>query len=608
MPDKYKNEVSSALAGFSVVFFDKMLDFIEGLSESDASAALIMSDEISSLSSAISHSANSDIPIIRIIANYTEEHIVNSIKLGFDECVSLSNIIRLPRAIRAFENSYSNKRKSSKIKIAGIKKELLEIFDLMPNMVLLKDADTFNYVYINRKGEELLGVSLPNIIGKNVFDLVPEKYAEIFHQKDLLTLKSTSPVLVEDTLLPTKRGEIKCFESVKILIQNGDKNKKYILEFSLDNTLRRSIKEELETTQSRFDKIFVTSPNILIIESLQTRTLMNANPAFEKLTGRSKSELIGKSFKDLGVWIDDYKIEEMLSAAIDTGKAHNHSVRLMDANGELKYYLISIDYLSIENKECMLYTGQDITDKSEGEIELKRLLQKQRNLAQLKNRFISLISHEFRTPLTTIMLSADLLKRYSQAWDDNEKTKHYDRIKQTILSMTKMLENVTILSKIESKEIDIFPERINLTQFAQAMAETAALNMPSANVIQVTNLNQNIEEIVSDENLLGLSLINVIYNAIKFSDSDKGIEIETEVKEKIANIKIKDSGKGIKEQDLPYVTQAFYRGDNTVNVPGYGLGLAITKKSIEMLGGTLYINSTQNLGTVVSISIPRYFL
>jgi signal transduction histidine kinase len=206
------------------------------------------------------------------------------------------------------------------------------------------------------------------------------------------------------------------------------------------------------------------------------------------------------------------------------------------------------------------------------------------------------------------MLSADLLKRYSQAWDDNEKTKHYDRIKQTILSMTKMLENVTILSKIESKEIDIFPERINLTQFAQAMAETAALNMPSANVIQVINLNQNIEEIVSDENLLGLSLINVIYNAIKFSDSDKGIEIETEVKEKIANIKIKDSGKGIKEQDLPYVTQAFYRGDNTVNVPGYGLGLAITKKSIEMLGGTLHINSTQNLGTVVSISIPRYFL
>lgn len=481
---------------------------------------------------------------------------------------------------------------------------MLHIFDLMPNMILLKDAETFNYVFINSKAEEVLGIQRENIIGKNVFDIIPEEIAKHHHQKDLEAVRTKSPVFIKEELIPIKKNNVIYIDCLKVLIHNHEKTNKYILDFSLDNTEKKVIENKLDIAQKRFKTIFNSSPNILIIESLQSGQILEINPSCEKLLASKQSNITGKSIKELGLWIDDYKVEEMQNIALNEGNAHNQIVRLIDSNGELKYYMLSIDYITSGMQECLLYTGMDITDKSEGEIELKKLLRKQKNLSQLKNRFISLISHEFRTPLTTIMLSTDLLKRYSFGWDEIEKNKHFDRIQNTILNMTKMLENVTTLSKIESKEIDLVPERINLIQFAQAMAETASINIQSDLKIDLEH-NSKYEEIISDENLLGLSLINIIYNSIRFTKDNKPVKMEIDINESLAKIKISDSGVGINEKDLQYITQAFYRGDNAINIPGYGLGLAITEKALEIIGGSLDISSTLNLGTCVSISIPR---
>lgn len=603
--DEIKDEILAAINDADIVNARTSIDFIDELTEGEYSAAIIYSNDPQEISNVISTSVTIDFPIIRIIPYLNEDQIVESIKLGFDNCISLDNILRLQRILKMQSHHNIPSSKKKKGNIACIKSDMLKIFDMLPNMVLLKDADTFNYEYINAKGEEILGIKKENLIGKNVFDIVPEEIAKYHHKRDLDALHSDIPIFIQENIIPTKNNDIRYLECLKVLVNNGDSNKKYILDFSLDNTQTKKISNKLDITQQRFETIFKSSPNLLIIESLQTGEILHVNPAFEKITSQKSDNIEGKFLKDLGIWIDDYKVDELKSIAIEKGHAHNQVIRLMDGQGDLKYFMLSIDYLSVDMQECLLYTGQDITDKSEGEIELKKLLKKQKSLSQLKNRFISLISHEFRTPLTTIMLSTDLLKRYSIAWDDSEKNKHYDRIQNTILSMTKMLENVTILSRIESKEIDIVPERINLIQFTQAMAETAAMNLQSKMTINIKSANKA-EEIVSDENLIGLSLINILYNSIRFSDKSESVDILIDIKEKIANIKIEDYGVGISEKDLQYITQAFYRGDNSINVPGYGLGLAITHKSIEMIGGTLRINSTQNIGTTVSISIPRY--
>ncbi len=607
IPKKYTNQLIAAVDDIDIIVKDSYIEFLEAMTDGEYLAAIFYSKNLQEIRNTVILSVKIDFPLIRLIPYLNEEQIVETIKLGFDDCISLDNILRLQRIIK--QQLHDKNRTKVKKQSDGvcIRSDMLKIFDYLPNMILLKDADTFNYEFINAKGEDLLGIKKENIIGKNVFDIVPEEVAKYHHNKDLEALKSKSPVYIDENLVPTSKNNIRYLEGIKVLITNGDNNKKYILDYSLDQTNRKLISNELNITQRRFETIFNSSPNILIIESVQTGHIIAANPVFRKIASAKIVNIIGKPLKDFSIWIDDYKIEEMQSLAIETGKAHNQVVRLIDANGELRYYMLSLDYISVDQHECLLYTGQDITDKSEGEIELKRLLRKQKSLAQLKNRFISLISHEFRTPLTTIMLSTDLLKRYSMQWDDGEKNKHFDRIQQTILSMTKMLENVTILSRIESKEIDIVPERINLIQFAQAMAETASMSVHTSTKIVIKNVSK-FEEIVSDENLLGLSLINIIYNSIRFTKNSDPIEVYITIEDKIATIKISDKGVGIKEKDLQYVTQAFYRGDNSINLPGYGLGLSITEKAIEMLGGTLDISSTQHLGTTVTISIPRYIV
>ncbi len=502
IPKKYKNQLLASVDDIEFCIKDTYIEFLEAMADGDYLAAVFYSKNQQEIRNTVISSVKIDFPLIRLIPYLNEEQIVETIKLGFDDCISLDNILRLQRIIKQQLHDKNHTKLKKQTHGLCIRSDMLKIFDYLPNMILLKDADTFNYEFINAKGEDLLGIKKENIIGKNVFDIVPEQVAKYHHNKDLEALKSKSPVYIGENLVPTSKNNIRYLEGIKVLISNVDNNKKYILDYSLDQTNRKLISNELNITQKRFETIFNSSPNILIIESVQTGLIIAANTVFQKLVATKVVNITGKPLKDFSIWIDDYKIEEMQSLAIDTGKAHNQVVRLIDANGELRYYMLSMDYISVDRQECLLYTGQDITDKSEGEIELKRLLRKQKSLAQLKNRFISLISHEFRTPLTTIMLSTDLLKRYSVQWDDSEKNKHFDRIQQTILSMTKMLENVTILSRIESKEIDIVPERINLIQFAQAMAEIAAMSIHTSTKIIVKNA-AKFEEIASDEIYLG---------------------------------------------------------------------------------------------------------
>ncbi len=593
----------AAIEEFEVVFAGSYLDLLEQITEEDWSAVLIYEEYTQKLKDAIQLSQKYDMTVIRILSTSNEEILVESIKMGLDDCVSLTNLHRLYGILYNLDNMSPNNAKVKKYNVSGVNRKLLAILDLLPNMVIIKDTNKFNYVYINKHGEDLLGLKKESLIGKNVFDLLPENLAKASFKRDVLAIQSKCVNYSSEDIYIKHDGDLLYTESIKILVEN-ENSQEYILEYFIDNTEIKNLKNKLDLADSRIDKIFNSSTNIIVIEAIQTGEIIKTNPKFEELVGYSSNNITKKSFKELGIWIDDYKIEEMIGIVLEQGSTEKQIVRVLDSQGDLKYYLLSLDYIEIENKECFLYIGQDVSDINEGELELKKLLRKQKVLAELKNRFIMLISHEFRTPLTTIMLSADLLKRYSMGWDQEEKNKHYDRIQQTILSMTKMLENVSILSRLEGKDVDLVPERINLLQFVQAMAETAIMNLQSTLHVNVNLKGENAEVIV-DENLLGLSLINVISNSLKFTLNQNPIDIEIEISDKVSNIRIIDNGVGINETDLQHISKAFYRGDNCVNIPGYGLGLAITQKAVQLLGGALRFYSKINKGTTVSISIPR---
>jgi len=226
-----------------------------------------------------------------------------------------------------------------------------------------------------------------------------------------------------------------------------------------------------------------------------------------------------------------------------------------------------------------------------------------KEISFLKNRMISILSHEFRTPLTTIMLSSDLLKRYSANWSDDEKNKHFDRIKNTVLSMTKMIEDVLNISKLESGQFKLHKESIDIVSFCKSIAENIEYSSGMEDRIHFSHSGQAVNTPL-DETLTGLILTNLLSNAVKYSPSGAKVDFTLLLSDKTAVIEIKDRGIGIPEDELPKLFDLFHRASNVGNISGYGLGLALVKQCADLLGAKINVSSKENAGTSFLLTIP----
>ena len=185
-------------------------------------------------------------------------------------------------------------------------------------------------------------------------------------------------------------------------------------------------------------------------------------------------------------------------------------------DGTERTALVSFEYIvSDDSPSWVILTAIDITERKESDERMRIALEKQKDLNVLKHRFIHMISHEFRTPLTSIMLSTDLLRRYSDNWTVEEKAKHFDRIQNTILGMTHLLENVLTVDKLESDKYEFCAEFIDLNPFCRSVIRnieiTNKLERPIQYLFNTTN-----PDIYLDETLVAHILTNLLSNAVKY--------------------------------------------------------------------------------------------
>ena len=215
-----------------------------------------------------------------------------------------------------------------------------------------------------------------------------------------------------------------------------------------------------------------------------------------------------------------------------------------------------------------------------------------------------MISHEFRTPLTSIMLSADLLKRYSEQWNPDEKMKHFDRIQSTIMNMTQLMENVLIIDRIDSGVFELRPDFMDIKAFCEAVVDNVSmLHRGEQNLLY--NSIGNCNRLVLDESLLALIFTNLLTNAIKYSPKGSDIFFESYTNPKDVVFVVKDFGIGIPKQDIEHLFNTFFRASNTGQVPGYGLGLSIVKKCVTAHKGTIMVDSEEKRGTTFTVRIPN---
>jgi signal transduction histidine kinase len=255
----------------------------------------------------------------------------------------------------------------------------------------------------------------------------------------------------------------------------------------------------------------------------------------------------------------------------------------------------------VKNRTLILEEAIDELENTKKELHTS--LEKERELSDLKSRFVSMASHEFRTPLATILSSLALVRKYGEQSESEKQNKHIARIKTSINNLTDILNDFLSVSKLEEGKVANAPEQLNMKEFlAETIQELQNIAKPGQEIHQS---HEGGDMVMMDKKLLKNVLFNLISNAIKFSEENKTMEVKSVLKNSKLKISVKDEGIGISKADQEHLFERFFRAHNATYIQGTGLGLNIVAKYIELMDGTIEFNSVENKGTTFILTFSQ---
>lgn len=271
-----------------------------------------------------------------------------------------------------------------------------------------------------------------------------------------------------------------------------------------------------------------------------------------------------------------------------------------EAEERLKDYTLHLEELVEVRTQSLNETILALESAKE---QISNSLESEKELNQLKSRFISMASHEFRTPLSTIQLSASLIDKYAESAGMIEISKHVNKIKGSVTGLTAILNNFLQIEKLDSGKVEANSSDFDLKELGTEIAEEMQSLAKTNQKIDYQHLTENTIARL-DKNLIKNCIINLITNAIKYSAEDSLIEFTTEITDENYSISVKDNGIGIPSEDQKYLFGAFFRAHNTGNILGTGLGLNIVARHVELMGGKITFESSTDKGSLFTLTFP----
>lgn len=291
---------------------------------------------------------------------------------------------------------------------------------------------------------------------------------------------------------------------------------------------------------------------------------------------------------------------------IDITIRKNNELVLLEQKKELERISTQVKQLNfslerkVEDRTMMLRETLVQLERSKEELELS--LEKEKELNDLKTRFVSTVSHEFRTPLSTVLSSAALLGKYTTTEDQAKRDKHIQRIKDSVRHLNDMLGDLLSLGKLDEGLIETQHDSFSLPQFIEEFVSEMSEICTNGQCIKLSVSGNEI--ITADKRLLKNILLNLVSNAIKFSPENGSIYVNASAENNQLVISVKDSGIGISKEDQQHLFERFFRARNAANIQGTGLGLHIVSKYLDLLGGNISLHSELDKGSTFTISIP----
>lgn len=515
---------------------------------------------------------------------------------------------------------------------------------------------------VNNAASELFGYHLDELIGRNINMLMPKRYSEK-HDGYLQNYHTTGEkkIIGIGREVEGKKKNNTVFPCYLSISEVRLPDRSLYTGIVHDLTEQKQIERELISAKEKIEMYFDVANTINVVLDRQTK-IINLNQKGLSFVGLKLEEVITKYWFSLILPPDEtgplqLALVEMMSGNIIL--LDSFETAAISVNGEVKQYAWKNSLLTDSNGDVvgMICSGIDISDvrdaeqrilsmnaelekrvyrrteelaaainqllninkKLEFEIQerksaedalrekekaLRKAYEREKELNHLKSRFVSMASHEFRTPLSTILSSAELIGAYNDGGQDEKRGKHIVRIRSAVNNLTSILNDFLSLSKLEEGKVLSQPVEFVFNDFCNDLLEDILpILKPGQKVISPTD---NLKTVLFlDHKLLKNILLNLFSNAIKYSEQDKQIYFDFSMDEKWLYFSIRDEGIGIPSEEQEHLFTRFFRAHNVENIQGTGLGLTIVKRYLELMDGSIHFESHLGVGTIFNISLPR---
>jgi PAS domain S-box-containing protein len=553
-----------------------------------------------------------------------------------------------PYQVYAIFNDITERR-ATLLAMEESEKKYRHIFTTLTDALFVIDYDGI-IIDVNPAAINLYGYSYEELIGLHTSQLITIEYHPVFN--DFVQSIIKKGTFHGGTIDKRKDGSTFFTDVIGTKIQYKGKHR--FLAIVRDVTDTKNAQRILDESEKRFRSLFENMDDGFVLHEMifdNNRTpidykFLEINDAYEKLTGLNRVDVIGKTVckvlpgieNDHADWIGQYgKVVltgesltfenysevigkwyhvtgykatgnqfAVLVQDITESKLLENRIQKINEELELK---VSERTAQLENTMNELTKENEIRKQIQDDLiryqqELQLALEKEKELNQLKSAFMSMVSHQYRTPLTVIQTSTELLAKYFIHGNKEKHDKHIKNISESIDRMVEMLEKIMAIGKSDINEQNIIPEKFNIVHLINTSIEIVkGYDRYQHNI--AFDFSDDSIEIFSKKFYIEQILNNLLSNAIKYSNSVTTITVSCIDRNDFVKLIISDEGIGIPEQDLKHIFEHFFRASNVETIYGTGLGLSIVKRFSDSIKAEIFIESVQNKGTKITLLIPK---
>jgi len=469
--------------------------------------------------------------------------------------------------------------------------------------MISRHSPDMEFLYVSPACKTILGYSPSELMGRSAYEFI--------HYKDLGGARKNYAKMLDAAKSSSLTYRMRCLDGSYIWFETTSKIVEHpetgaveeIVAVSRDVTERKQVEAALLSSEERFRLVFSDAAIGIALWDRSGR-FIEVNPAFSEILGYTESQLTQLTVTDI-THPEDMEKEIPLIEQGRSGEISSYHIekRYIKSNSEIAWVNLTVSILRDPEGKLLYRLGtiEEIGDRKRAEAEILKALAREKELSEMKSRFVSIVSHEFRTPLTTIQSASDILEEFPCT--EIEKLELFGQIKDAITQMVRLLEDVLFIGRAEAIKIPFNPTWFDLGALCRALVMELEIGRGKTHSV-VFSYQGDCSWVRLDEKLLRQLLGNLLSNAIKYSPPGSTINFEMTRREGEITFQIKDSGLGIPPEDKPHLFEFAYRAGNVGTIPGTGLGLAIVKKCVDLHGGAIAVESQVGEGTTFFVTLP----